>query len=323
MSHTPTRLVFLCGFPSSGTDLLKNLCNAHPDIHIGGEFPLLPSLAARYPATVPADQVRQAVDDIVGSDVYGNLARAALPQPVASPLSMAEIYASLLCTKTVAWAGNKTPQNSENIDRLERLFPGARYILIVRDVRDVALSWRSKWGKDSLLCAHRWNARMLRARQLLAAAAPQRHLIVTYEDLLVDHANVARGICDFLALPFDQRMIEFHDTVDTIVAGKLNYGKPVIRDNMQKWRRDLDIATVKRIEQIAFEGMRLFGYEAVHALHPRALSPTRRALGKMRDLYGMATVGDNALQRGRASYLWRAVMHEASKRFGRYRVTRP
>lgn len=53
-----TDLVFLCGFPSSGTDLLKNVMNAHPDIWMSGEFPFLPRLAREYGAPVPGWQAR-------------------------------------------------------------------------------------------------------------------------------------------------------------------------------------------------------------------------------------------------------------------------
>ena len=37
--------LFVGGFPSGGTDLLKNILNAHPDIYINGEMPFLYKLA--------------------------------------------------------------------------------------------------------------------------------------------------------------------------------------------------------------------------------------------------------------------------------------
>ena len=35
------KLLFLCGFPSGGTDLVKTMLNAHPDINLNGEMPFL------------------------------------------------------------------------------------------------------------------------------------------------------------------------------------------------------------------------------------------------------------------------------------------
>ena len=42
-----TTLLFLCGFGSGGTDLTKNILNAHPDIHLFSELPNLASIQTR------------------------------------------------------------------------------------------------------------------------------------------------------------------------------------------------------------------------------------------------------------------------------------
>src|SRR5262249_28717696 len=162
----------------------------HREIYIGGEFPLLPSLASRYSSTVEASRIDEALRDIVGCDAYGNLARRSLTARTDAAVSFEDLYAGLLCPQPVRLTGNKTPQNPENVASLERLFPGARYILIVRDIRDVALSWKSKWGKDPYLCAHRWDGRMRLALESLERLAPGRHLVVKYESLLDDHVQV-------------------------------------------------------------------------------------------------------------------------------------
>src|SRR5688500_9845436 len=78
-----TELVFLCGFQSSGTDWLKNVMNAHPDICIRGEFPFLPHLAREYGAAVPGWRVQDAVAALQRIDVYHNLGQPGL---VVSPL---------------------------------------------------------------------------------------------------------------------------------------------------------------------------------------------------------------------------------------------
>ena len=64
--------VFICGFPSSGTDLLKNIINAHTAVFLGGEFPLLARLARYYDAHVPRNQCPAAWQALYNSDVYRN-----------------------------------------------------------------------------------------------------------------------------------------------------------------------------------------------------------------------------------------------------------
>ena len=42
-SETPDmyKLLFICGFPGGGTDLVKTILNSHPDVYINGEMPFL------------------------------------------------------------------------------------------------------------------------------------------------------------------------------------------------------------------------------------------------------------------------------------------
>ena len=37
-------VVFICEFPSTGTDLLRNVMSAHPQVDVAGEFPFLPAM---------------------------------------------------------------------------------------------------------------------------------------------------------------------------------------------------------------------------------------------------------------------------------------
>lgn len=322
MTHNSPGIVFLCGFPSSGTDLLKNLMNANREIYIGGEFPRLPALARHYGSTVPPESGRQAVKDIVASDVYGNLSHTELQQKIAWPARFQDLYVDLLCPRVVRWTGNKTPQNSENVDRLNALFPEARFVLIVRDVRDVALSWRNKWGKDPVRCAERWNDRMLRARHLLNLHARGRHLVVSYERLIDDPLSAAKSICDFLGLEFDERMGRYHEFVTDNVAGKLNYGAPVIATNKDKWRAALPPREIRRIEEIAWHAMREFGYEPAYGTEHRRINRIERARGLLRDAWAILAVGNRAMRDRSLGDLARAVRHEIAKRTGRFRTTR-
>ncbi|HET8726345.1 MAG TPA: sulfotransferase, partial [Alphaproteobacteria bacterium] len=131
-------MLFLCGFPSSGTDLLKTVVNAHEDIALAGEFPFLPRLADRFGPVVRGQEAGAVAAALREADIYHNLGDpgADLRDLSARPeVTVAEIYGRLLGPEQTLWKGNKTPQNTENVERLDRLFPEARFILIVRDVR--------------------------------------------------------------------------------------------------------------------------------------------------------------------------------------------
>lgn len=312
---TAPGLVLLGGFPSSGTDLLKNLVNAHSEILVGGEFPLLPSLASKYGPMVSAGQISQTLDDLRRIDVYRNFGNSDGSMTSSdADVPLAQLFAGLLTTRAVAWVGNKTPQNSEHVRELDQLFPEARFIIIVRDVRDVALSWKNKWGKDSLLCADKWNRRMLDAMRQLHTMGAQRHLLIKYEDLLGDLEGVARNICAFLNQPFQPSMLEYHQHVGHTIAGKLNYGQPIIRDNLGKWKKALGPSAILRIEQIAYEGMQYFGYVPSAARDTVPLRRFERLVGRARDIAALLFVGNRAVKENRFAHRLRTIRVEWIKR---------
>lgn len=311
---TDTELLFLCGFPSSGTDLLKNILNAHPDIYIGGEFPFLPSLAENYGPVVRRDAVGGLIEDLKEIDVYHNfrspdLAVSSLP----AECSVADIFSRMLSADKRKWKGNKTPQNTENIDKLKKLFPRAKFILIIRDIRDVALSWENKWGKDALLCASKWDLRMRRGANAMQQLEGDC-LIVKYESLLDDLKATAQKICSFLQIEFHPDMLEFDKHVDEIIDGKLNYGKPVLADNHGKWHKQMDRSKIKRIEEIAWKSMTLFGYPVEAASGYRPLTTRGKVLGLARDCYALVFVGNRAIKDNSLWYRFGTISHELKKR---------
>jgi Sulfotransferase family len=309
-----TNLVFLCGFPSSGTDLLKNVINAHPDVWINGEFPFLHQLASIYGTTVTVSQVDEVIAALRHTDVYHNFAN---PNPnltaEGTDYSFAEIYAAMLTDKPCRWKGNKTPQNTEHIDALRVLFPGAKFIVIIRDVREVALSWSNKWGKHKVLCAAKWNTRMLRGARLLQELKSNDFLLIKYEALLSDLENTARRICDFLQIEYCDSMIEFHKRVHTILDGKVNYGRALIKDNSDKWITKLSAKQIRRIEEVAFQALRTFDYPITMAKEPRPITKWEKYGGLAWDVFAVVFVGNRAVKGSKLLDRWKTVVFEIRK----------
>lgn len=318
MSHG---LVFVCGFPSSGTDLLRNILNAHSRMYIGGEFPLLPSLARDFPAIINPDCVGSAQDAIRRVDIYRNLKNAEADLSSDEPVAFADLYRQMLVAECVDWMGNKTPQNTENIDALLKLFPDARFIIVVRDIRDVAMSWRKKWGKNMYLCAAKWNSRMAKGLGSTANLSPGQYIYIRYENLLECLDVEAKRICEFLDIPFESRMLNFQDYINEKVPGKINFGEPIVKGNSEKWRAALSAAELERIEEIALPMMKEFGYEPELAGTQAPLSRVEIMVCQMRDFLAMLTVGNRSLKQGQAFYrltslrvLWRKLIASTSTR---------
>lgn len=296
MSAGHIRLVHICGFPSSGTDLLANFMSAHPDICVRGEFPMLARLAREFGATVSREEADDLVKKLLASDVYGNFAnRAPRLDDLAhgrDRIEVAEIYMAMLTSRDIMWCGNKTPQNTENMDALLSLFPETRFVFIVRDIRDVCLSWRRKWGKDIYLCAAKWNARMAKGLRMIEALPKDRVLQLRFEDLVTDPASVGRKVSEFLGLPYDEIFLNYHLQVRAAPDGKKNFGEPIKASSQGNWRGKLTPAETRRIEEVAYPMMIRLGYSPEFAGQARPLTAVGLLAGLAADAWAMFVVGN-------------------------------
>lgn len=314
-----SHLLFISGFPSSGTDLLKNIINAHSDVFISGEFPFLPKIANNYSSIISASEIPEAIAKLKELDVYDNFSNANFDLSQLEKKSeycLSEIYVSMLTDSQVMWKGNKTPQNTENIDQLKILFPDAKFILIVRDVRDICLSSQKKWGKNKFLWAAKWNQRMLKGKELLNNLDKDEFLIIKYEDLLENLHYEAQKICSFLSIDYQNTMVNYHLNIEDRIEGKLNYGKSLITNNAGKWQNELTLKEIKRIEEIAFCSLQLFNYKISLGTKNKPITNFEKIYGLIHDIYSLLFVGNRIRRKSNSiNDRLKNVIFELRKRF--------
>lgn len=193
--------VFIVAFPRSGTTLLEQVLDAHPDLASMDEQPFLQyaleELAAaggRYPdrlaAVSPTD-----LDAIRGryfERAQGKVALAPGQRLV-----------------------DKNPLNLLRLPAIRRLFPNARVILAIRHPCDVLLSCHMQHftaPEFALLCAdlptlaagyRKAFDAWYREQALLQAAVHE----LRYESLVTAFGDEVRALADFLELPWHGRML--------------------------------------------------------------------------------------------------------------------
>ncbi|WP_160300701.1 sulfotransferase family protein [Kiritimatiella glycovorans] len=112
------------------------------------------------------------------------------------------------------WA-EKTPAHVYCIDRIFRIWPQARVILMRRDGRDVAVSLRERWG-DFDRAVHRW---IEDNRAGDAWCGDPRVFELRYEDLVRDFEPRMREVMTFLGERFEEGLADFH-TQTTVYGGE-------------------------------------------------------------------------------------------------------
>jgi hypothetical protein len=193
--------------------------------------------------------------------------------------------------KSVTWVGDKNPHYALLVERIDRLFPEARYIHITRDYRDNILSYTQMPFdlRNPSALAQRWkqyNAEILK----ISRRAPERFLWLRYEDLIAHPEHELQRICRFLDVAFDPAMLVFHaeEAPDARVKrGKWFAGvrRPLDPERAQRWPKRLSDTTVRRADAICGEFAERFGY------HPttRGEQPLSIA-ARVGALYGASTV---------------------------------
>jgi hypothetical protein len=100
----------------------------------------------------------------------------------------------------------KTPRHIRRVERIRRLVPGAKFVMPVRDGRDVVASLTKRLG-DPVASLNRW---ISDNELVLAERGKPDVLVYRYEDLVDDPAGIVEKICVFLQLSFDPGLLEFH-----------------------------------------------------------------------------------------------------------------
>jgi hypothetical protein len=302
IKKTKKELIFVGGFPSGGTDLLKNILNAHSSIYINGEMPFLYKLTSHLSFTLNEQYNQKEVKELLkwlsDHDIWDNLSNKENVQESVSHLgdvsdiSKYHFFYELFSKKERQVWGNKTPQNSENAELLFELFPDSKLIVVTRDVRDVVLSWKKKWGKNPYLVADKWNRRMSQVYDL--SKSDERILLVKFEDLLSNTEIMTKNICQFIGIEWEERMVNYHLHIESVVDGKINYGQPIKSDNKQKWRAKASNKFIKKIEEIAYQGLEKLNYEIVYAEGEVPLNKVYKKYGILQDALAMLLVGNRA-----------------------------
>jgi tetratricopeptide (TPR) repeat protein len=194
--------VFLVGFPRSGTTLLEQVLEQHPDVTTLAEKECLIDAtrdwladATRFAAFCEAD------DDAL--ETYRDAYWRRVAEEGAAPAGKVFV--------------DKHPFNTFKLPLIARLFPDARVLFARRDPRDVVLScFRHMfqmtdpvWQMLSLDGA----AQLYDATMKMAEASEEAFGLFTHpvqlEALIADFDGETKKVCDFIGIDWDEEMRDF------------------------------------------------------------------------------------------------------------------
>ena len=271
--------MFVVGCGRSGTTLLRLMLDAHPDLAIPPESHFLSRFGHaidRYRADDGGVDPERLAGDILRTKNFAawGVPHAAVLErvrSVAAPASFAEIvdavYRAYAEPRGASRWGDKTPRYVLDIPLFDRLFPGSRFVHIVRDGRDVAMSLRSvRFGpNDPMGAAAFWSRRVRAGRRDGGRLGPGRYAEVRYEGLIADPERELRAICGMIDLPWDPAMLEYHRRVEEALpedrrSQHRHEDRPPTA-GLRDWRAQMPDAEVAAFEAVAGDLLDELGYD--------------------------------------------------------------
>jgi tetratricopeptide (TPR) repeat protein len=232
------RVALLTGFPRSGTTLLEQVLDAHPDLVSSEELEVFSrDIFPEMWATSPNARPTVAQFDALPHDRWLQLRDRYLR-------AMEEVRGEPLNGRMHL---DKAPTLTQLTPAFLRLFPEGRILLALRDPRDVVLSCflrylplnpNSVWFLTLADTADRY-ARDLRTWLTLRDQLVGGWLQVRYEDLVDDLPGQARRCLNLLGLPWDDAVLGYRERLKDKAVSSPTYAsvvQPVYRTAIGRWR---------------------------------------------------------------------------------------
>lgn len=296
-------LCFIVGCPRSGTYLLSSLLNSGGAVAVPTETHFVPLFQRVLPlaGTLRRPANRRRLVESIRAFLQIWLARAESERDFAAvtrhslldcgetwdriaqeapdyPAIVAGLFNDFARRRGATHAGDKSAFFAHVPLELMHTATGGhcRFLHVVRDGRDVALSWcRFAFGpRDLAEAAEHW-AEHVREKRTWGRAHPELYLEVRYEDLIATPEPEMRRICQFLGIPYTPRILEFHQReYAAAIADSTTHRlltQPLDAANQQKWRTAMSAADLANFEAIAGAMLRESGYSLTTS--PRASAP--------------------------------------------------
>lgn len=261
-------LIFMGGCGRSGTTLLREMINRHPNIFCGPEtsmfgLPFWPNNIAKMwnidEGTIKYEAERSR-NLVQYAENFYSYHSSAMAKPRAA---------------------DKTPNNVRVVGKLLTWFPKSLFVHVIRDGRDVACSLRNH-PKEIIVngqivanhinrpiseCATRW---LNDTSSGLVYRNNPRYYEVRYEDLVTKPEITLRLLCEFIGETFSIQMLDPQSAnTDSMDAGRLinnhNSNDKISTVSVGRWQKNLSYLERQDFIDVAGELLLSLGYVKDHS----------------------------------------------------------
>jgi hypothetical protein len=293
--------IFLLGSARSGTTLLRLLLTSHPEVAIAPESSFLTWFADAYSnwdgKDVASPRRTAFVADLMAARKFATWGLAAdaidarilldCPRNYADLAAIPyRLYAESIGKPNAQW-GDKNNIHMDFVPQIDALFENARFLHIVRDVRDCFVSsadireldstspYKPNLSADPVEFAKAWDTQNRQALAALSALGSDRWATIRYEDLVARPEETLSPVLHKWGLEWHDAMLSFHvvnrnqqlEPIETS-EWKALVSEPVTDSQVGRFRDRLTGAQIAALEDSGREMLEQFGYVAANGDGP-------------------------------------------------------
>ncbi len=229
--HPSAAPIFILGQPRSGTTLIERIVASHSHVHSAGELQQFGIAVRRLadhrdPRRFSAG-LFDAARDVDASKLGGMYLETTRKMQGSTPRFV-----------------DKLPLNYLFLPLILKALPRARIIHLTRDPMDACFASFKQLFADAYLHSYdqreqaRHHARYRRLMATWRERFPGRFIDVSYEATVSDLEPNARALFDYLELPWEDAVLEFHRKREAVsTASAVQVREPVHTRSVGRWRR--------------------------------------------------------------------------------------
>ncbi len=264
---------FILGSGRNGSTLLSSILNAHTNIFIPPEQFVLPyAIMIRHLFFFKSkDSWKNNIISLFNSSNKTLNWEINLSEIKIEKKEVAELfnkiylkYAEKKNDKVCIW-GDKTPINIHYIEFIYPEFQNAKYIFLLRDVRDVVLSYKKlKKHKavDTKYAIWKWIDSIVQLKYLQKRT---NVLLIKYEDLVENPSFETNKVLSFLKVNGESNLVFNKNVASDMGVGEKphhqNLNKPISSRFVGKWKTELSKKDILLIEKKCSKYLIEFGYQ--------------------------------------------------------------
>ncbi len=298
MADSPSdrRFVFVVGAPRTGTTLVREILNRHPEVHLFDEIHFFERIwddRARLGDLSSPPQRREAVervrrilrdfgtDPIVPETIDDAELEARMIRAGGGHRGLlAAVYEAGASIHGASVGGDSSPQDVLYLPTIFEWFPSARVVALVRDPRGFLSSYKNyhrrgvssyRESYNPITNALLWRGSMSALLDAESQPWADRVMRLRYEDLVADPEREARRLCAHAGIEFRGDLLDVERANSSFVPeSETTKRRGIFSSSTDRWKQELTPTELWIAQRLTGRWMAAFGYAPLEgALAPR------------------------------------------------------